>query len=374
MRVDNNPFINDEEEYQQADIEDERISIIEAKNMIRNVSYQEFMNCCSFMGVPSYFHSLYYLHYLAMKGEFIRLKNLVIELQEKNININKIINYNKIPEFNYSSLIQTIITWNANTEIITYFNEHYNCDFEVCDSMGCMLSDIIEQGDEMYIFPFTNILGYGEIIHEKYKVYRRIAGDFEQMNTFIRNTFHNGIIEQEEEEEDIMVVNHLPNMNNYIINNNAYNDNAYADGGINNIVPNMDAINNMGPINNMPFDNNNLNENHNNKFVFEEMNELLEIVNNQNELVEQDEENIRNKIISDEVIEHVSKMDISDDVQEKLLDYLIELEIYTEEDLLYPRISHDDLYELMVEQSDVKLIWNYIREHSPNYIDGRLMV
>ena len=67
-------------------------------------------------------------------------------------------------------------------------------------------------------------------------------------------------------------------------------------------------------------------------------------------------------------------MDIDNDVQEKLVKRLIELEVYTEEDLLYPKIYDDDLVEPMFKDSDIDSIWNYIREHSPNYVDGRWFV
>jgi hypothetical protein len=67
-------------------------------------------------------------------------------------------------------------------------------------------------------------------------------------------------------------------------------------------------------------------------------------------------------------------MDIDNDVQEKLVKHLIELEVYTEEDLLYPKIYDDDLVEPMFEDFEIESIWSYIREHSPNYLDGRWFV
>jgi len=345
MRLVNNPFINDEQQYQQTDIENEKISLIEAKNMIANVSYQEFMNCCSLIGLPNYLHGLYYLHYLAMKGEFVRMKNFIIQLQEENININKIINYNKIPEFNYASLIQTIITWNANTEIISYFIEHYNCDFELCDNMGRSLRDYIEQDNEIYIFPFTNILGYGEIPYQRHKIYRRNSDDFEQIHIFILNTFQNQLIEEEEqeeeqEEENIIVVNQLPNMN-------VWND--FIDNNINN---------------------QNENQNENQNFMFDEVNEIM-----YQQQPEEPKDNIENiNVINNKVIEHISKMNINNDVQELLLEYLINLRIYSEEDLFYTKLYDDDLIEPIFEKQDIEEIWRYISKRSPNYVDGKWIV
>lgn len=105
------------------------------------------------------------------------------------------------------------------------------------------------------------------------------------------------------------------------------------------------------------------------------------VVNNEEEYERDDNEQFplieappqQNKV-NNKVIEHVSKMDIDNDVQEKLVKRLIELEVYTEEDLLYPKIYDDDLVEPMFKDSDIDSIWYYIREHSPNYVDGRWFV
>ena len=204
MQIRNNPF-SAHGEY--VIDESEELTLEEAKHLIPNVSMVEFYNRISEKCIPHYLHDCYYMHYLCIIGDMIRIRNFVLHLENRNLSVTKIINYNKLPEFDFGSCLQTAVMWNNETEVVEYFIGQHNASLLVQNKWGITPTechDGILEG-AMYINPFVHILGHGEKPINNFVHYRRRDENFENMSEYLERVARErnlwGIGNQQEENE-----------------------------------------------------------------------------------------------------------------------------------------------------------------------------
>jgi hypothetical protein len=182
----NNPFEQIEgDEYvmwgqNRREINDIRIPLELAKLKIRRVQMNEFYTIFENSIIPNYLIDVYYFHYLCMLGDFVRVRNFVLDLIQRNIEIARVANY-PLPEFDYGNVLHTYTRWNNNTEMFDYLIENCDADTTQRDSFGFAATEVADYDDFMYSFPFTDYLGEGESPVENDKIYRRIEENFDQM-------------------------------------------------------------------------------------------------------------------------------------------------------------------------------------------------
>ena len=163
--------------------ESEEITLEDAKRLIPNVSMVEFYNCISEKCIPHYLHDCYYMHYLCIIGDMIRIRNFVQHLENRNLSVAKIINYNKLPEFDFGSCFQTAVLWNNDTDIVDYFVDEHDASLFVQNKWGICPTECHDGLLEgaIYTNPFIHILGHGEKPMNEFVHYRRKDEDFEAM-------------------------------------------------------------------------------------------------------------------------------------------------------------------------------------------------
>ena len=203
----NNPFerIEGDEYFQwynrQHHPEDIRISLELAKLKIRRVQMNEFYTIFENMFIPNYLIDVYYFHYLCMLGDFVRVRNFVLDMENRNIEVARVANY-QIPEFDYGNVLHTYTRWNNNTDMFEYLIENCRADPTQRDSFGFAATEIADYDDFMYSFPFTDYLGEGESPVENDKIYRRFEEDFDQMRIKMNQIEQELDAEEEEEPEE----------------------------------------------------------------------------------------------------------------------------------------------------------------------------
>ena len=121
MAIINMPFEKNEHVYRR--VEFNTLSLVEAKRTIPNVSYIEFKNACIEAYVQYFLIDLYYMHYLAMLGDTVRMRNFKLDLEQRNLDVVKLVNYNKLECFNYGSVLHTCATWNNDTTMIEFLKD-----------------------------------------------------------------------------------------------------------------------------------------------------------------------------------------------------------------------------------------------------------
>lgn len=202
----NNPFerIEGDEYFMWAEnrreINDIRVPLELAKLKIRRVQMNEFYTIFENTFIPNYLIDVYYFHYLCMLGDFVRVRNFVLDMENRNIEVARVANH-PLPEFDYGNVLHTYTRWNNNTEMFEYLIENCEADTTQRDSFGFAATEVADYDDFIYSFPFTDYLGEGESPVENDKIYRRIEENFDQMRIKMKQ------IEQElDAEENVDVI------------------------------------------------------------------------------------------------------------------------------------------------------------------------
>lgn len=210
MQIRNNPFSAHGEFIID---EGEEITLEEAKGLIPNVTMVEFYNRISEKCIPHYLHDCYYMHYLCIIGDMIRIRNFVQHLENRNLSVTKIINYNKLSEFDFGSCFQTAVLWNNETEIVDYFVNRHNACLLVQNKWGIVPTECHDGLLEgvIYTNPFIDILGQGEKPINNFVHYRRKDEEFENMaEHLIRVNREQGFMVHRDEQEEENVVPQQP--------------------------------------------------------------------------------------------------------------------------------------------------------------------
>ena len=205
MAIQNMPFVKNDQPFQRKNYEEEKGTLSDAKKMIPQVSQINFKNACISARIPHYLHDLYYMHYLVIIGDVVRARNFVRDLEERNMDIEKLVNYNREPRFNYGSVLHTCASWNRDTRMIEFLFNECEGDFEVDDRFGLCVCDITCQ-TELYLNPFLDILGHGERPFNQFDIKRRDHSEFIIVDRYLKN-IRNVLDEREEEEEDLIIEN-----------------------------------------------------------------------------------------------------------------------------------------------------------------------
>ena len=200
MMIRNNPFALNPDEpvwgYNGNEQVGNRISLEEAMNMIPRVGFEEFYDRIGKSLIHAYLYHCYYMHYLCIIGDTIRLRNFIIYLRVHNMDPVKVCNYNLLPEFDFGTCLHTAARWNSDPEIFSILREECEGDLRMPDGSGFTPSEAEPIPLSVYKNPFTDILGDGERIFDRFKLYRRLENDFEEMISYL-----NGI-ERELDAED----------------------------------------------------------------------------------------------------------------------------------------------------------------------------
>ena len=193
----NNPFaLNPDDRYNGDEQVGIRISLEQAKNMIPQVGFERFYDKIGNSLIHAYLYHCYYMHYLCIIGDTIRLRNFIIYLRENNVDPAKVCNYNLLPEFGYGTCLHTAARWNSVSDIFSILREECEGDLRMMDGSGFTPSEAEPIPWSVYKNPFTDILGDGERVFDRFKLYRRMEEDFDEMISYLNS------IERELDAED----------------------------------------------------------------------------------------------------------------------------------------------------------------------------
>lgn len=198
----NNPFKKDDEHAFGINMEcEEEISLETAKKMIPDVSYVEFREKCHASMIADYLQDAYYMHYLCLIGDITRIKNFVMDLENRELDPIKVCNYPFLAEFDYGTCIQTLVMWNNDVSLYKYFKNEIEADVAWQNKFGLSPFDV------NYPYQYTNpfwFLGDGEIPMNRFKIYTCKPKDFKEMRKYMLKEFHryNPDSESESEEEE----------------------------------------------------------------------------------------------------------------------------------------------------------------------------
>lgn len=189
--MNNNPFSLDQPRYEGEEVyegpEDcfQDITLEHAKKFVPDVSYQEFRKHCEMVGINPFLHDPYYMHYLCIKGDMIRIKNFVQDLRHRQLNIEKIITYPFLAEFDYGNCFHTAVFWGENPDIVKYFLDELMCDGEDwCNKNGVTPFEF-DIDFIRYYNPFRFILGEGQKKMKDNVIYCVEEGDRDTMKNFL---------------------------------------------------------------------------------------------------------------------------------------------------------------------------------------------
>jgi hypothetical protein len=203
----NNPFKKDDEHEFGINMEcEEEISLETAKKMIPDVSYVKFREKCHAAMIADYLQDAYYMHYLCLIGDITRIKNFVMDLENRELDPTKVCNYPLLAEFDYGTCIQTLVMWNNDVSLYKYFKNELEADVVWQNKFGLSPFDV------NYPYQYTNpfwFLGDGEIPMDRFKIYICKPKDFKEMRKYMLKEFHlynqdsESESESEEEEEEL---------------------------------------------------------------------------------------------------------------------------------------------------------------------------
>lgn len=362
----NMPFEKNEEVYRR--VRFNTLSLEEAKKMIPNVTYIEFVNACRQAYIPHFLIDLYYMHYLAMLGDTIRASNFKMDLEQRNLDVEKLVNYNKEERFNFGSVLHTCVTWNNDTEMIEFLRDECNGDFEVEERLGFDVYSINWQ-EGVYTNPFLDILEYGERPFDKYRLFRRNPHDFANMDRFLKRIapFEE---EEEQQEENIHVVEPPP-LNQYrrnaIIENNRpilQRQNGFIFG--------EEVINNALDYIPLPEFDDNWPEAHIDQAFNNIEIQPLDLFDNNNQPMEQEQNDPNENKMNNKLVTIINNLFPNDNqVVEDVIGTLKAYEVFTVEDFIETKLNAGDLQACGIEDEEVlDKIWTYIENNSPNFVNG----
>jgi hypothetical protein len=364
MAIINMPFQKNHQPYRRNNINS--LPLEQAKNMILNVSYVEFKNACIEAYVQHFLIDLYYMHYLAMLGDTVRARNFKLDLEQRNLDVAKLVNYNKEERFNFGSVLHTCVSWNNNTTMIEFLKDECNGDFGVEERLGFDVCSMNWQ-EGIYTNPFLDILGHGERPFDKFNLYRRNPHDFDIMDRFLKT------LEEEEEQEENIEVNvavHPLFMRRNAVVDNIQRPQLERQNGV--IFDEQEDINNAPDYIPLPvFDDNNLPEVPENE-AFEHVElQPRRLFHEENEPMEQEqpvqEDKMNNKLVT--IIKNLFPND--NEVVEDVIETMKALEVFTVEDFIDSKLEEGDLEMFGIKDEEVlDTIWTYIEKHSPNFVNG----
>ena len=363
MICNNNPFVNDG-----ADARNDqrvRISLDEAKRMIPRVSMVEFYNAFQQKGIPTYLHDCYYMHYLCIIGDLVALNNFVLHLRERNLNVTKIVNYNKLPELDYGTCFHTAVRWNDDTDVAFFIKEHCNANPRAIDKYGFSTCELSDLNNMIYVNPFLEILGHGEKPMDVFVQYRRRDFDFLLMAEFMKE------VEEEIDAED-EIRRRGGNQVQEPVARRLFQENENQEPHVEEQEEQQQEV--------IVIDNNN------DEWVIplERQNAVRPLYESESEEEQEEEEEEDIKIIEppslqdsinkenyDFLKEKVIEMEIDEEHQEQVIKAFDELGIYNQEDLIEPYLEAGDLEKQGIKEQDIiDKVWSYIEKKSPNFFNG----
>jgi len=182
----NNPFVLDANRpYNMDDYAGNCISLEDAMKMIPEVSFQEFYNSITNTDIHAYLYDCYYMHYLCIIGDPVRLRNFIVFLRENEKDPDKVCNYNLLPEFNYGTCLHTAAMWNSEPEIFAMLRDICHGDLRMPNGGGFAPSETDYITISIYKNPLVKILGDGEIAFDCFKLFRRAEGDFAEIISYL---------------------------------------------------------------------------------------------------------------------------------------------------------------------------------------------
>ena len=372
MAIVNMPFAKNEEVYRR--VRFNTLSLEEAKKMIPNVTYIEFVNACRQAYIPHFLIDLYYMHYLAMLGDTIRASNFKMDLEQRNLDVEKLVNYNKEERFNFGSVLHTCVSWNNDTEMIEFLRDECNGDFEVEERLGFDVYSINWQ-EGVYTNPFLDILEYGERPFDKYRLFRRNPHDFANMDRFLKRIAP--LEEEEEQQEENIHVVEPPPLNQYRRNAIIENNRPVLQRQ-NGVIFGEEVINNAPDYIPLPeFDDNwpeaPIDEAFNNieiqpRRLFDNNNQPME----QDEPMEQEQNDPNENKMNNKLVTIINNLFPNDnEVVEDVIGTLKAYEVFTVEDFIETKLNAGDLQACGIEDEEVlDKIWTYIEKNSPNFVNG----
>mgnify|MGYP003644931898 CR=1 FL=1 len=361
MRIENHPFSKDTP-YEEC--KSKRISLDEAKTMIPRVSYVQFFESCKIACLPQYLHDVYYMHYLCILGNMVRLRNFVLDLEDRGLSPMKVVNYTLLPEFNFGTCLHTTLWWNDDPNIFIFLRQQCGGDCRLEDMIGMEPSDYNNLNDSVYTNPFSNILGDGNLVFDKFKLYLRKNNDFRRMIQYLcglRRALEEIEREIENEREVENEPEDLPDLEEaprYMLQRQpAVQDEEE-------LVQRQPVVRQLAA-----------------QFE-EEKEELLPplvIVGEPMDIIDPMEtkdpsefihQPVENKIYYD-LEKVVNKMEVNNDVVNNVVFAFIELGLKNEEDIITSHFCNEDLEDVgVLDEQTLDKIWEYIEKHSPNFVDG----
>ena len=367
----NMPFVRNDQPFQRKNYEEEKGTLSHAKKMIPQVSQIDFKNACLYARIPHYLHHLYYMHYVVIIGDLVRAKNFVQDLEERNIDVEKLVNYNREPRFNYGSVLHTCASWNRDTRMLEFLFDECEGDFEVDNRFGLRVCDVSCQ-TELYDNPFLDILGHGERPFNQFDIKRRNHSEFILVDEYMEN-IRNGLDEHEEAEEELIIVNARPQPP---------------------VLQRQPAVILEPP----PAPRRNVHE-HAPDYI--PLPPLEDGVDTEPESEEEEEDIIvpllprrlnfddqanEQEMISEEINERLNRFDnrlvnalgeifaennnITQEMRENIKKAIARKKISTYDDFIYTKLFEGELEVFGVPEHAVKTVWDYIESHSPNFVNG----
>tara|TARA_Y100000389_G_scaffold204738_1_gene259316 strand:+ start:4717 stop:5949 length:1233 start_codon:yes stop_codon:yes gene_type:complete len=406
MRIENNPFSKDTR-YEEC--KSKAISLDEAKTMIPRVSYVQFFKACKIACLPQYLHDVYYMHYLCILGNMVRLRNFVLDLEDRGLSPMKVVNYTLLPEFNFGTCLHTTLWWNDDPNIFIFLRQQCGGDCRLEDMIGMEPSDYNNLNYSVYTNPFSNILGDGNLVFDKFELYLRQNNDFRRMMRYLcnlRRELEEDEREVENEQEDIPGLVEVEafdeihqNENNNPENGEGYGE--HVDMGVRFV--HQDLLSRQPAV----------------QYNFQDEEEFVQrqpVVRQLDAQFEEEKEekeeimigNIRLQIESEELlppqvivgepmdIDHmetqdlselihlpvenkiyydiekvVNKMEVNNDVVNNVVFAFMEIGLKNEEDIITPHFDNDELVDVgVLDEQTIDKIWKYIETHSPNFVHG----
>lgn len=427
MAIQNMPFAKNGEEYRKRDIEEERMSLEDAKKMFPVVSQINFKNACIEKKVPHYLHDLYYMHYLAILGDYNRIRNFKQDLDHRDIDVIKLVNYNMDRRFNYGSVLHTFASWNDDAMGMAFLINECGGDMSVQDRNALFVFEYQEQED-VYDNPFIDILGHGELPFNQFDIRRRNPNDFRRIANYVDefdpiNVGRNEDVdpyarahghpdgfrqEEEEEEEEINVIEPEPMLQRQnAVLFDAINNQRQEPGGVRrNLFPILGQVPPIEPVVNaaldyipLPIEPESEEEESDIEIVMDGdeihvnmgmgmdideepepepehanangeqsvilNNRLNEKYNDKFKDIDQDLKDAVQRIFKDDNIAQNNMADF------QVLTVLQQLRITTYDDFIETKLHTGDLEEAGIEDERIlDQVWDFIELHSPNFVFG----
>ena len=162
-------------------------------------------------------HDCYYMHYLCIVGDIIRMRNFILYLRENGKDPVKVCNYNLLPEFNHDTCLHTAAQWNSEPGIFVMLRDECEGDLRIPNGNGFCPSESDYIPMSIYKNPFINIIGDGALVFDHFNPRRREERDFREIISYLEGVEqeldalddeHGPLRGQEEEIEEEVILRH----------------------------------------------------------------------------------------------------------------------------------------------------------------------